>query len=359
MRKRRKTKNVKIGNTGIGSSYPVSIQSMTNVPIEDVPGTVNQIRELAENGADFVRLAVRNESSVEYLKKIIEAVEIPLIADIHFNYRIAVKSIEAGIKKIRLNPGNIPNPAHVKEVIKAAKECSVPIRIGVNGGSIDRKKYSHVNPESLVDSALEHIRILEDNGFHDIVVSIKTSDIYQTMESNILFAEQRDYPVHIGLTEAGYGIHCAVQSSLVMGHLLILGIGDTIRVSMTGNPVHELEVARNILETTGDRKASVRMISCPTCGRTDTEIDILELSRRVEKECRERFGEKLAAEKRTLTVAVMGCEVNGPGEAAEADAGIAGGRDGNMLLFAGGEKIKTVKSEKAVEELLREVEKLV
>ncbi len=359
MRKRRKTQNVKIGNTGIGSGYPVSIQSMTNVPIEDVPGTVNQIRELAENGADFVRLAIRNESSVEYLKKIIEAVEIPLIADIHFNYRIAIKSIEAGIKKIRLNPGNIPNPAHVKEVIKAAKESSVPIRIGVNGGSIDRKKYSHVNPESLVDSALEHIRILEDNGFHDIVVSIKTSDIYQTMESNILFAEQRDYPVHIGLTEAGYGIHCAVQSSLVMGHLLMLGIGDTIRVSMTGNPVHELEVARNILETTGDRKASVRMISCPTCGRTDTEIDILELSRRVEKECRERFGEKLAEEKRTLTVAVMGCEVNGPGEAAEADAGIAGGRDGNMLLFAGGEKIRTVKSDEAVEELLKEVEKLV
>ncbi len=359
MRKRRITQNVKIGNTGIGSDYPVSIQSMTNIPIEDVTGTVNQVRELGENGADFVRLAVRKESSVEHLKKIIEAAEIPLIADIHFNYKIAVKSIEAGIKKIRLNPGNIPNPAHVKEVIKAAREHSVPIRIGVNGGSINRKKYSHVNPESLVDSALEHIRILEDNGFHDIVVSIKTSDIYQTIESNILFGEQRNYPVHIGLTEAGYGIHCAVQSSLVMGHLLMLGIGDTIRVSMTGNPVHELEVARNILETTGDRKATVRMISCPTCGRTDTEIDILEISRRVEKECRERFGEKLGAEKRTLTIAVMGCEVNGPGEAAEADAGIAGGRDGNMLLFAGGEKIRTVKSDKAVEELLREVEKII
>lgn len=359
MRKQRKTRNIKVGNTGIGSDYPVSIQSMTNRPIEDISGSINQVNELAENGAEFVRLAVRNESSVEHLQKIIESVEVPLIADIHFNYKIAVRSIEAGIKKIRLNPGNIPNPAHIKEVIKAAKDHSVPIRIGVNGGSINRKKYCHVNPESLVDSALEHIKILEENDFHDIVVSIKTSDIYQTIESNVLFAEQRDYPVHTGLTEAGYGIYCAVQSSLVIGHLLMLGIGDTIRVSMTGNPVHELEVARNILETTGDRKATVRMISCPTCGRTDTEIDILELSRRVEKECRENFGKKLAKENRTLKIAVMGCEVNGPGEAAEADAGIAGGRDGNMLLFARGEKIRMVKSDEAVEMLLIEVEKMV
>jgi (E)-4-hydroxy-3-methylbut-2-enyl-diphosphate synthase len=359
LRKRRITKNIKVGNTGIGSDYPVSMQSMTNVPVEDVPGSISQINELAENGAEFVRLAVRNESSVEYLKEIIESVEVPLIADIHFNYKIAVKSIEAGIKKIRLNPGNIPNPAHVKEVIKAAADYSVPIRIGVNGGSINRKKYSHVNPESLVDSALEHIKILEDNNFNDIVVSIKTSDIYQTIESNIMFAEQREYPIHIGLTEAGYGIHCTVQSSLVIGHLLMQGIGDTIRVSMTGNPVNELEVARNILETTGDREATIRMISCPTCGRTDSQIDILEISRCVEKECRERFGEKLAEEKRTLKIAVMGCEVNGPGEAAEADVGIAGGREGNMLLFAGGEKIRMVKSEDAVEMLLREVEKLI
>jgi (E)-4-hydroxy-3-methylbut-2-enyl-diphosphate synthase len=332
---------------------------MTNLPIEDVAGTIHQVNELADNGAEIVRLAVRNESSVEHLEKIIEAVKVPLVADIHFNYKIAVKSIEVGIKKIRLNPGNIPNPAHVKEVIRAAKDRSVPIRIGVNGGSINRKKYSHVNPESLVDSALEHIKILEENDFHDIVVSIKTSDIYQTIESNIIFAEQRDYPVHIGLTEAGYGIHCTVQSSLVIGHLLMRGIGDTIRVSMTGNPVNELEVARNILETTGDREAWIRMITCPTCGRTDTKIDILEISRRVEKGCREMFEEKLREKKRRVKIAVMGCEVNGPGEAAEADAGIAGARDGNMLLFAGGEKIKVVKSEEAVEMLLREVEKLI
>jgi len=356
---RKKTKQVIAGDLKIGKDAPVSVQSMTNKPIEDVKATINQINELKEAGAELVRLAVRDESSVLYLKTIIDSTDIPLCADIHFNYKIAIESIKAGINKIRINPGNIGDTRKVKEVIKAAKEYNVPIRIGVNGGSINRKKYSSVTPESLVDSAMEHIKILEDNNFFNTVVSIKSSEMDYTIEANKIFSETRDYPLHIGLTEAGYGLSCIVQSSMAIGSLLMQGIGNTIRVSMTGDPVHEIPVAKKILESSGLRKSPVRIISCPTCGRTDPNFNILQLAEKVEKKIIENFGENLLAKNKTLNVAVMGCEVNGPGEAQDADFGIAGIHGGTMLIFSKGEKIKRVDSKDAMKSLIEEIAKTI
>lgn len=357
-RDEKKTRIVAIRDLRIGGDYPVSIQSMTNLPIEDVEGTVSQIERLNSEGADLVRLAVRDEDSIDYLKKVRDAVSTPLSADVHFNYRIAIKAIEAGVDKIRINPGNIGDAGRVKEVLKAAKDYSVPIRIGVNGGSVDRKRYASVTPESLVESAMEHVRILEENGFFDIVVSIKSSDLYQTIEANKLFARIRDYPLHIGLTEAGFGTSCIVQSSIAIGHLLLLGIGDTIRVSMTGDPVQEVVVAKRILESIGERNPLIKIISCPTCGRTEPSIDILRIAESAEKALLSRFGKTLEGSGRTVTVAVMGCEVNGPGEAAHADIGAAGGRDGKMLLFAGGKKLRKVETVDVVSVLVDEVERI-
>jgi (E)-4-hydroxy-3-methylbut-2-enyl-diphosphate synthase len=355
---RNETKRVMVKDLRIGAGAPVSIQSMTNIPIEDVDSTIMQINNLNREGADLVRLAVRNEDSIAYLKKIREKISSPLSADVHFNYKIAIKAIEAGIDKIRINPGNIGDDKKVKEVVKAAKDYSVPIRIGVNGGSVDRKKYGAVTPESLVDSAMEHIKILEDNNFNDIVVSIKSSDIFDTIEANKLFAGRRNYPLHIGLTEAGYGTACVVQSSIAIGHLLLLGIGDTIRVSMTGDPLEEIVIAKKILESVGERNPLIRMISCPTCGRTEPSINVLDIAKSAEEFLRQRFGRILEESNRTITVAVMGCEVNGPGEAAHADIGAAGGRDGTMLLFAGGKKLRKVAVKDVVTSLSEEVEKI-
>ncbi|OHD68406.1 MAG: 4-hydroxy-3-methylbut-2-en-1-yl diphosphate synthase [Spirochaetes bacterium RBG_16_49_21] len=359
MRQRKKTKQVKAGSLAIGGGAPVSIQSMTNIPIERVDETIAQIMQLADQGAGLVRLALRNAESAGYLKKIIPAVSIPLCADVHFDYRIAVAAIRAGASKVRINPGNIGDAVGVREVVKAARDHGVPIRIGVNSGSVDRRKFPEVTPGSLVASAMEHVRILEDNDFTDIVVSIKSSDILQTIEANKLFSDERDYPVHIGLTEAGYGVTCMVQSSVAIGHLLMLGIGDTIRVSMTGDPAEEIIVARRILESVGERRCLVRIVSCPTCGRTDPSLDILDLAQRVDQEVTARFEKILAEKNTTLQVAVMGCEVNGPGEAKEADAGLAGIRDGRLLLFAKGEKVKVVDHRDAVTALIEEIGKVV
>lgn len=351
---RRKTRPVTVRSLVIGGDAPVSIQSMTNLPIEDVRGTVAQIERLRAAGADLVRLAVRNEESIAHLREIRRAVDAPLSADVHFNHRIALMAIEAGIDKVRINPGNIGSDDRVRAVIDAARERRVPVRIGVNGGSIDLKKYPAVTPESLAQSALDHVRILEDRDFSDIVVSIKSSDLRQTIAANARFAELRDYPLHIGLTEAGYGISCVVQSTLAIGHLLLAGIGDTIRVSMTGDPVDEIPVARKILEASGLRVPAVRIIACPTCGRTDPSIDILALAERVESETA-RFHAALIRAGRSITVAVMGCEVNGPGEAAHADVGLAGGRNGRVLLFARGRKIAVVDARDAVARLVDEI----
>ncbi len=343
----------------IGGGSPISIQSMTNIPIEDVKGTIDQIRRLNEEGADLVRVAVRNEESVSYLKKIRDAIQTPLTADVHFNYKIAVKAIEAGIDKIRINPGNIGSPDRVKEVVKAARDFSVPIRVGVNGGSIDRNKYSIVTPQSLVESAMEHVRILEDNDFFDIVISIKSSSLFETIEANKLFSLQRDYPLHIGLTEAGFGAACIVQSSIAIGHLLLEGIGDTLRVSMTGDPVEEVVIAKRILESVGERTPLIKIISCPTCGRTDPSIDVLKLARSVEDALMQRFSTVLEEMDLSLAVAVMGCEVNGPGEASHADIGVAGGRDGAMLLFSGGKKLRKVKIKDVLPSLIEEVKGMI
>ena len=303
------------------------------------------------------RLAVRSVEAVSYLKEVRRAVDVMLSADIHFNYRIAIEAIKAGVNKVRINPGNIGDASRVREVVAAARDHGVPIRIGVNGGSIDRKKYPHVTPESLAQSAMDHVKILEDNSFQDIIVSIKSSDVFQTIEANRMFSGMRDYPLHVGLTEAGYGMNCIVQSSVVLGHLLMQGMGDTIRVSMTGDPVEEVIVGRRILEAVGERKALIKIISCPTCGRTDPDLDILALAQEVELRSRESFESRLAETGRSLTIAVMGCEVNGPGEASEADFGMAGARGGNLLLFARGEKLKKVHSSAAVSGLLDEIEK--
>jgi (E)-4-hydroxy-3-methylbut-2-enyl-diphosphate synthase len=331
---------------------------MTNVPIERVGETVAQIVRLADAGSQLVRLALRSAESASLLKKIIPASPVPLCADVHFDHRIALAALDAGVHKVRINPGNIGSEAGVREVVAAARDRGAPIRIGVNAGSVDRRKFPAVTPETLVASALEHVRILEDNNFSDIVVSIKSSGIPQTIAANELFALQRDYPLHIGLTEAGYGLACAVQSSVAIGHLLLEGIGDTIRVSMTGDPVGEIPVARTILESAGERKARVRIVSCPTCGRTDPDLDILALAKEVDDAVTARFEKTMAERDSTLHVAVMGCEVNGPGEAKDADAGLAGIRGGKLLLFARGEKVKIVDARDAVAELVREIEKL-
>ncbi len=358
MRKRMKTRKVRVGAIAIGGDAPVSIQSMTNIPLEDVDGTIRQINRLAEEGADMVRVAIMSEESAGLIAKITPYVPIPLSADIHFNYRIALAAIRAGVNKVRINPGNIGGEERVREVIRAAKDNGVPIRIGVNSGSIDRKKYPHPTPENIVDSALQHITILEDNDFHDIVVSLKSSNIFDTIESYRLFAGKKDYPLHVGLTEAGYGVTCVVNSTIAIGSLLMDGIGDTIRVSMTGDPVDEVIVGKKILEAVAERTPRIRIISCPTCGRTDTEIDILALAKEVDKTLHEQFFSILEERKKTITIAVMGCEVNGPGEAKEADAGLAGARSGSLLLFTRGEKLGRVRAEDAVSALTDEIRKI-
>lgn len=356
---RKKTKVVYAGSLAIGGDNAVSIQSMTNVPLEDVKATVDQIHRLNDAGADLVRVAVRNEEAIEYLSQVRKAVKTPLCADIHFNHRIAVKAIQAGIDKVRINPGNIGGIENVKEVVKAAKDYKVPIRVGANAGSIDKKKFDVASAKSLVESAMENIVILEDNDFFDIVVSIKSSDINQTIEANKMFSEIRDYPLHIGLTEAGYGVSCIVQSSVVIGHLLMYGIGDTVRVSLSGDPVEEPVIAAKILESAGVRKPLLRIIACPTCGRTDPDLDIPDLAFKAEHAILDKYGDKLAKRTNTFTVAVMGCEVNGPGEASHADIGIAGGRGHKMLLFAAGKKLGIVENDYAVKALLEEAGKII
>lgn len=341
----------------MGGGAPVVIQSMTNIPLDDIAGTVKQIRDLNDAGAGLVRLAVRNEESIKYLREIRKEVDTPLSADVHFNYKIALKSIDAGIDKIRINPGNIKKSEQVREVVRAASGNGVPIRIGVNGGSVDLKRYGSVTPETLVRSALDHIAILEDNNFDNIVVSIKSSDLFHTLSANRLMSEACSYPLHIGLTEAGYGLSCVVHSSIAIGTLLLEGIGDTIRVSMTGDPVEEIAVAKKILESVGLLTPEFRIIACPTCGRTDPSIDLLAMAKEVEARASELFTGVLKRE-RPLVIAVMGCEVNGPGEAAHADVGIAGGRGGRLLIFARGEKIRTVMVDEAVPVLIEEIKKI-
>jgi 1-hydroxy-2-methyl-2-(E)-butenyl 4-diphosphate synthase len=356
---RRKTITVYAGGLPIGGDAPVSVQSMTNIPVSQVQETITQIIRLQQEGAQLVRLALRTEDDARYIQQIKKEVTVPLCADIHFNYKIALKAIDYGIDKLRINPGNIGHRENVITLVEAARERNIPIRIGVNSGSVNKKKYKEVNPQTLVASAMEHVQILEDCGYTNIVVSIKSSDLLQTIEANRIFASMRQYPIHIGLTEAGYGTDCIIASSMVIGTLLYEGIGDTIRVSMTGDPVNEVKIAKRILEIGGFRFSPFTIIACPTCGRTDIKLDILQLTQEVESMVKARFEKTLKEKQKHITLAVMGCEVNGPGEAAHADVGVAGARDGKVVLFAHGQKKIILPAFEAVKAIEEEIKKII
>ncbi|OAA82774.1 flavodoxin-dependent (E)-4-hydroxy-3-methylbut-2-enyl-diphosphate synthase [Clostridium ljungdahlii] len=347
---RAKKKTVKVGNIFLGGDFPVAVQSMTNTDTRNVEATTAQISELKEAGCDIVRCAVPDDIACSSMKKIIERVDIPLVADIHFDYKLALKSIENGISALRINPGNIGNIERVREVARAAKEANIPIRIGVNSGSLKKdilNKYGRVCSDALVDSALEHVKILENVGFYDIVISIKSSNVNQMVESYRKISEIVDYPLHLGVTEAGTIWRGTIKSSIGIGTLLMEGIGDTIRVSLTGNPVEEVRVGKEILKSCGLIKEGVEFISCPTCGRT--EIDLIKIAEQVEK--------RLLNMHKNIKVAVMGCVVNGPGEAREADIGIAGGK-GEGIIFKKGKIVKKVSEENLVEALIEEIKNI-
>jgi (E)-4-hydroxy-3-methylbut-2-enyl-diphosphate synthase len=346
---RRKTRPVFLGKVQIGGDAPVSVQSMTSTDTRDVGKTLAQIRRLEKAGCEIVRIAVADEEAAAAIPKIREKIHIPLIADIHFQHRLAIMAIEAGVEGIRINPGNMKKKS-IPEVVKAAREHGTVIRIGVNAGSLEKdllKKHGGPDAEALVESAMGHIRFLEDLDFEQIKVSLKSSDVPVMIRAYQLLSEKVDYPFHLGVTEAGSLMRATVKSSIGIGTLLYQGIGDTIRVSVTGDPINEIPVAYGILRALKMRMIGPDIISCPTCGRC--EIDLLKLSRAVEK--------RLAGRKDYLKVALMGCVVNGPGEAAEADVGIAGGRGAGML-FRKGKIIRRVKEADFVEALLAEIQNI-
>ena len=347
---RRKTKKVFFADVAVGGDSPISIQSMTNTKTTNVEKTVKQIHRLEKAGCELIRVAVPDIESAKKIKDIKERISIPLIADIHFNYRLALEAIERGVDGLRLNPGNIGSKERVEKVVKKAKIANIPIRVGVNSGSIEKKllkKYGHPTADAMVESALNQIKILEENNFNDIIISLKSTDIWMTIKAYKLMAEKRDYPFHIGITEAGTPKKGVVKSAVGIGSLLTLGLGDTLRVSLTGDPKKEIETSWNILESLDIRQKGIKIISCPTCGRTN--IDLTGLVEKVEK--------RLEGIELPITVAVMGCEVNGPGEAKEADIGIAGGKK-QGIIFKKGKKIKTVKEENLLDALMAEIDKI-
>lgn len=345
---RRKTRPVFIGKVQVGGGAPVSVQSMTNTDTRDALATVEQINQLAAEGCEIIRVAVPDREAALALPMILQGINIPLVADIHFDYRLALESIKSGVDGLRINPGNIGGRDRVKAVVTAAKERGVPIRIGVNAGSLEKElleKYGGVTAGAMAESAMAHITILEELNFTDIKISLKASDIPLMLEAYSLLAGKVDYPFHIGVTEAGTLRSGSVKSAIGIGILLNEGIGDTLRVSLTGHPRHEIRVGYDILKALGLRRRGVELISCPTCGRT--QINLIKIAEEVE--------EKLQFLDRPLKVAVMGCVVNGPGEAREADVGIAGGK-GVGLIFRKGEVVRKVPEDKLVEELLKEIE---
>ncbi|MDS1029084.1 flavodoxin-dependent (E)-4-hydroxy-3-methylbut-2-enyl-diphosphate synthase [Bacillota bacterium LX-D] len=345
--KRRKSSAVKIGGVIVGDNAPITVQSMTNTDTRDVSATVEQIRKLEGAGCELVRVAVVDTEAALALKKIKQQIHIPLIADIHFDYRLAIEALKNGIDGLRLNPGNIGSKEKVKRVIEVAKDKGIPIRIGVNAGSLSKEKiaqYGGVTPEAMVESALEHINILEDLNFNAIKISMKASNVPLMLDAYRMLAQKVSYPLHVGVTEAGTVQQGAIKSAVGIGILLSEGIGDTIRVSLTGDPVEEVRTGFQILKTLGLRQKGVEIISCPTCGRCG--IDLIKIVNEVE--------ERLSYIKQPLKIAVMGCVVNGPGEAREADLGIAGGKEFG-IIFKRGQIIAKVPQEKLVEALLSEV----
>ena len=340
---RERTKVVQIGNVKIGGGNPIAIQSMTNTKTEDVDATVAQIHALEKAGCEIIRCAVPTIEAAEALGKIKKQIHIPLVADIHFGYRLAIAAIENGADKIRINPGNIGDASRVQAVVDKAKEHGIPIRVGVNSGSLEKnlvEKYGGVTAEGLVESAMDKVHMIEEMGYDNLVVSIKSSDVLMCVKAHELIADQCKYPLHVGITESGTLLAGNIKSSIGLGLILHQGIGDTIRVSLTGDPTEEIKSAKLILKTLGLRKGGIEVVSCPTCGRT--KIDLIGLANQVEQ--------MVADISLDIKVAVMGCVVNGPGEAKEADIGIAGGI-GEGLLIKKGEIVKKVKEDELLETL--------
>ncbi len=346
----RETKKIKIGNISIGGGSPIAIQSMLNAPHTDIENNVRQAVELEKAGCEIVRVSVPDKAAVELIYKIKEQINIPLVADIHFDYRLALEAVKAGVDKVRINPGNIGSLENVKKVASACKGAGVPIRIGVNSGSLEKEilaKYGAPTPEAMVESGLYHISLLNRFDFDDIVLSLKSSSVKTTYEAYLKAAEATNYPLHIGVTEAGTEKMGIIKSSAALGGLLLRDIGDTIRISLTDEPVKEVEAAKALLKGIGLRNSGVKFVSCPTCGRT--KIDLIGLAKRAEEE--------LKNIDKDITVAIMGCVVNGPGEAKEADIGIAGG-DGCGVLFKKDGSKRKISEENLLQELLKEIEKM-
>ncbi len=348
---REKTRQVCIGSVKIGGGNPIAIQSMTNTETSDVKATVEQILRLEKEGCEIIRCTANTEEAADAFDAIKEQIHIPIVADIHFNYKLAIRAMEHGADKIRINPGNIGGEENLRKVVAVAKERHIPIRVGVNSGSLELplvKKYGGVTAEGIVESALDKVRMLEKEDFHDIVISIKSSDVLMSQETHRLISQQTDYPLHVGITEAGTLWSGNIKSAVGLGLILGAGIGDTIRVSLTGDPVEEIRSAKLILRTLGLRKQGITLVSCPTCGRT--KIDLIGLAGRVERLC-EQYPRV------TAKVAVMGCVVNGPGEAREADLGVAGGI-GEGIIFRHGEILRKVSEEEILPALKAELDKL-
>lgn len=344
------TRQVHVGPVAIGGGAPVSIQSMCNTPTENVDATVAQILRLEQAGCDIVRVAVPTREAAMAIPAIKSRIHIPLVADIHFDYKLALLCIDGGVDKIRINPGNIGSPDRVRAVADGCRERGIPIRVGVNGGSLEKdilRKYGGVTAEALAESALGHVRLLEDCGFQDVCISVKCSHVPVNMAAYRLLHERTDYPLHLGVTEAGTPDMGVLKSAIGIGGLLCQGIGDTLRVSLTADPVEEVVAAKRILQAIGLRRSGPDLIACPTCGRT--KYDMLSIAREVER--------RLEGCTKPITVAVMGCVVNGPGEASAADVGIAGG-DGEGLLFAKGKILRKLPQDKLVDALMEEIDKL-
>ena len=347
---RRKTRAIKVGDVLIGGKNPVAIQSMTKVKTSNIIGTVSQIKELEKAGCEIVRLAVKDSADAFAIRKIKKEVNLPLVADIHFNWQLAIEAIESGADKIRLNPGNIYKPSEIKEVISALKVAKIPLRVGVNSGSVRNQNSRRISmPEKLVDSCLAYIRMIEKFNFHDIVISLKASNVLDTVDAYRRISKVCDYPLHLGVTATGLPYAGALKSSIAIGALLLQGIGDTIRISLTDKPAHEVSTAKIILESLELRNFGPEIISCPTCGRC--EVDLIRIVRQLEGRL-SAINYKLPS--RAVKVAVMGCVVNGPGEAKEADIGVAfGKREG--LLFKKGKSIRKVSLSDCVDVLLKEI----
>lgn len=352
MVKRKKTKKLNIGGLSLGGDAPIRVQSMCNTDTRDAKATATQIKKLENLGCELVRVAVPDMAAAKTIDEIKQKINIPLVADIHFDYRLALEAVKQGIDKLRINPGNIGSAERVKAVVEAAKKRKIPIRIGVNSGSLEKdilaKNGGKVTAQGMIESAMRHIKILENLDFRDIVISLKASDVARTVEAYRLLSQKVDYPLHLGVTESGTIFSGTVKSAIGLGALLLEGIGDTIRVSLTADPCEEIRVAKEILKALELRNFGRTIISCPTCGRT--EIDLIKLANEVER--------RTEHIKKPIKIAVMGCVVNGPGEAREADVGVAGGK-GCGVIFRKGKVIRTVKESEIVEALMEEIKKII